>query len=88
MRAILHGDVVALARVLLSVRREDRTVLCDRVFDKAHAADKYRKKSGVYHSHLGSGHLASACHGLCNYRNLFCPTKIMLIVCVSFLSVF
>jgi hypothetical protein len=71
MRALLHGDLVAMARVLLCVRYEDRAALCDRIFDKAHAADKYRKKFGVYHSHLGSGHLASACHGLMQFPEPF-----------------
>jgi len=75
MRAILHGDVVALARVLLCVRREDRAALCDRIFDMAHAADKYRKKSGVYHKHLGSGHLASACHSLMQLPEPFLSDK-------------
>ncbi len=60
----MHGDVVALARVLLGVERDERTALCDRIFDKAHAADKYRKRFRRYHNELGDGQLASACHGL------------------------
>ncbi len=60
----MHIDAVTVARVLLGVGQDERAVLCDRIFDQAHAADKYRKRFGRYHNELGNGQLASACHGL------------------------
>ncbi len=72
---MLHSDVVTLARVLLGVKREDRADLCDRIFDNAHAADKYRKRMGANHVALGSGHLASACHGLALLPEPFLSNK-------------
>ncbi len=63
MRAVLHQDVVTLARVMLGVDQSQRMVFCDKIFDKAHAADKYRKRFGRYHVQYGAGSLASACHG-------------------------
>jgi hypothetical protein len=64
MRAILHADIVALGRVLLCVEADERKWLCARVFEQAHAADKYRKKLGKAHVQWGTGSLASACAGL------------------------
>jgi len=64
MRAILHTDVVVLGRCLLAVGYERRVRLCDEIFDMAHAADKYRKRYGIYHQYYGSGSLASACKDL------------------------
>ncbi len=64
MRAVLHIDVVTLARCLLAVEAVMRVDLCDRVFDWAHAADKYGKRFGVYHLRFGFGNLASACMDL------------------------
>jgi hypothetical protein len=61
MRALLHVDVVTLARVLLSVEAEKRSETCDQLFDRAHAADKYRKRFGRIHMNYGRGDLASAC---------------------------
>ncbi len=61
MRAVLHVDVVTLARVLLGVEVGKRSEICDRFFDRAHAADKYRKRFGRYHLDYGRGDLASAC---------------------------
>lgn len=64
MRAILHADVVTLARCLLVVDVNERTQLCDMIFEMAHAGDKYRKRFERYHHKLGAGNLASACWGL------------------------
>lgn len=64
MRAIMHLDVVSLGRCLLAVEAAKRVRLCDLVFDRAHAADKYRKRFGKYHHNLGTGSLASACWDL------------------------
>ena len=61
MRALLHVDVVTAARALLAVPKRDRIALCDQLFDRAHAADKYRKRFGRYLRGYGSGSLASAC---------------------------
>lgn len=64
MRALLHVDVVTAARALLILPKEDRRLVCDRLFDRAQAADKYRKRFGVYHRKFGTGSLASACWSL------------------------
>jgi hypothetical protein len=64
MRAVLHVDIVTLGRVLLGTEPDKREHLCDCIFDRAHAADKYRKRFGVYHGQFGTGALASACLGL------------------------
>ncbi len=64
MRALLHVDVVTLARVLLSVDCFERIKLCDHIFDRAQAADKYRKRFGKYHICYGTGSVASACQAL------------------------
>lgn len=64
MRAILHVDVVTLGRCLLAVDANGRVALCDQVFERAHAGDKYRKRLGKYHRAFGSGSLASACWNL------------------------
>ncbi len=61
MRALLHVDVVTAARVLLTVPCRKRGAVCDQLFDRAHAADKYRKRFGRYLHGYGSGSLASAC---------------------------
>jgi hypothetical protein len=64
MRALLHVDVVTAARALLSFPAAKRRAVCDRLFDTAQAADKYRKRYGRYHRQFGSGSLASACWNL------------------------
>jgi len=64
MRAVLHVDIVTLGRCLLAVDADKRVPLCNRVFDQAHAGDKYRKRFGKHHRCYGSGSLASACWGL------------------------
>ena len=61
MRALLHVDVVTAARALLAVPATERIALCEQLFDRAHAADKYRKRLGRYLQEYGSGSLASAC---------------------------
>lgn len=71
MRALLHLDVVTLARVLLGAELSDRVTLCDEIFDIAQAADKYRKRYGICHVRFGSGSLASACHGLAQRNEPF-----------------
>lgn len=61
MRAVLYLDIVTLGRCLLAVEAVKRATLCDKVFDMAHAADKYRKRFGRFHKLWGAGSLASAC---------------------------
>ena len=75
MRAVLHGDVVALARVLLGVEKARRLRVCIQIFDRAHAADKYRKRFGRYHKCLGAGSLASACWGMAKVPEPFLSDK-------------
>ena len=60
MRPILHGDVVALSRLLLGARAPQRAVLCNRVITEADAADRYFKKFGRSHSLWGNGSVLSA----------------------------
>lgn len=57
MRAILHSDIAALARVLAAQRgaRHDADIL--RYLDQAHAADKYRKRYRRAHPIWGNGAL-------------------------------
>ena len=44
MRLVLHGDVTAVARVLMSVTADRRNLLCSSILSQAHSADCYRKR--------------------------------------------
>ena len=44
MRLVLHGDVTAVARVLMSVTDDRRNLLCSSILSQAHSADCYRKR--------------------------------------------
>lgn len=72
---MLHGDVVALARVLLGVEKARRACVCTQIFDRAHVADKYRKRFGRSHKHFGSGSLVSACWGMAKVPEPFLSDK-------------
>jgi len=76
MRALLHVDVVTLARVLLRVECVERTKLCNDIFDRAHAADKYRKRFRKHHVHYGTGSVASACGSLKKAPEPFLSNKV------------
>jgi len=60
VRQVLHADVVAAARVLLSETDEGRAGLLARMLDEAHWADLYRKRTGRAHPIWGDGSLMTA----------------------------
>jgi hypothetical protein len=60
MRAVLHGDVVAAARVLLALPDSARASCLDRMLDEARWADAYRKRTGRAHPLWGNGSLMAA----------------------------
>lgn len=63
MRAVLHQDLIALARCLLLVESNAQRVFARRKIRMAHLADVYRIKHGVSHPKLGDGTLSSALSG-------------------------
>ncbi|MCT4555807.1 MAG: hypothetical protein N4A53_14055 [Pelagimonas sp.] len=60
MRPVLHGDVTAAARALLSVPASARAALARRLVAQAEAADAYRQERGRAHPFWGTGSLMSA----------------------------
>lgn len=60
MRRVLHGDVVAAARVLLLVPARARKATCRRMIRDAHFAHLYMKRQGRAHVLWGNGSLLSA----------------------------
>lgn len=60
MRPVLHGDVVAAARALLTLPEAARPATIRRMLVLADAADAYRKRFGRAHSAWGNGSLMAA----------------------------
>ena len=60
MRPVLHGDIVAGARVLLAVNEADRAALIGHMLDEAGWADAHRKRTGRAHPVWGDGSLMAA----------------------------
>lgn len=60
MRSVLHGDIVAAARVLLLVPPRARRTLCRRMIVEAEFAHRYVKKLNKVHAFWGDGSLMSA----------------------------
>lgn len=60
MRRLLHDDVVAAGRLLLSVDKGARRDLLCTIIRRAHWADKYRKRIGRAHPVWGNGSLGDA----------------------------
>lgn len=60
MRPILPGDVRAAALALLPVPLAARDAALARIFARAEAADRYRKRLGRVHPAWGDGTLAAA----------------------------
>lgn len=60
MRAVTSGDIRMLARHLTGVRRRDRPDVALRLLERAHVADRYRKRTGKAHELWGDGSLAAA----------------------------
>ena len=60
MRPVLHGDVVAAARVLYALPEALRVRELARLMQKAAWADAFRKQSGRVHPVWGDGSLMTA----------------------------
>lgn len=60
MRPVMHGDVVAAARVLYAQPREIREAVVARLLDETRWADAYRKRVGRVHPLWGDGSLMVA----------------------------
>ncbi len=60
MRAITSGDIGMLARHLARFRPEERQAVALRLLDRAHAADRFRRRMGRAHRLWGDGSLAAA----------------------------
>lgn len=60
MRAVTHGDVAAVARALLSLAPGCWRKRLDLWITHAHAADKFRKRTGRRHRLWGNGSLMDA----------------------------
>mgnify|MGYP007046310310 CR=1 FL=1 len=67
MRRVMHGDVVAAARVLLALPSTRRGSTCRRMIAEADAAHRYSKRFGRSHALWGDGSLMSAAgfHAMC-----------------------
>jgi len=60
MRPVMHGDLVAAARVLRALPAPARAAAARRLIAEADAADRYRKQFGRGHSRFGTGSLMVA----------------------------
>ncbi|WP_170759385.1 hypothetical protein [Ruegeria lacuscaerulensis] len=60
MRPVLHGDVSAAARVLLTAPQADRDRLCARMIHEAELADRHVGQTGQLHPLFGNGSLMAA----------------------------
>ncbi|MDR6266271.1 hypothetical protein GGE09_003287 [Roseobacter sp. N2S] len=63
MRAVLHQDVVALARCLLPLAPADRRRFADLQIVLSNQADVFRAEFGRIHPFFGNGTLMSCCSG-------------------------
>ncbi len=57
MRPVLHGDISAAARALLSVPPAKREGLCFRLLRQAEIADRFVMRYGNLHPRFGNGSL-------------------------------
>ncbi|OOY15984.1 hypothetical protein [Thioclava sp. DLFJ4-1] len=64
MRAVLDGDLMALARVVMLWPDEQRPDQLQRLLDQVHAADLYCKRFRRAHPHWGNGSVLSMALGL------------------------
>lgn len=60
MRPVMHGDLTAAARHLLTLPDSLRASRCARLIAQADAADRYRKRFGRAHPAWGNGTLMAA----------------------------
>lgn len=63
MRAVLHQDIVALARCLLRLPEAEWRGFARRKILLADAADRYRARTGKAHPSFGDGTLSGALRG-------------------------
>jgi len=59
MRPVLHGDIVAAARVLFLLPAAERPAALEDLFRRAAWADDYRRRTGRMHPVWGDGSLMS-----------------------------
>ena len=64
MRPVMHGDVTALARALMSVPADMRNQLCNLILSQTHSADCYRKRFNKPHPDWGNGSLMAMARGM------------------------
>jgi hypothetical protein len=55
MRPVMHGDLTALARHLMTMPTAQRPAGCAQLIAEADAADRYRKRFGRAHPLWGNG---------------------------------
>ncbi|MFD2739868.1 hypothetical protein ACFSUD_09830 [Sulfitobacter aestuarii] len=60
MRAVLHSDLIAAARALLLVPRDERPALCETMLREADWADRFTRRLGRMHPLWGNGTLLAA----------------------------
>jgi hypothetical protein len=60
MQRVMHGDLTALARHLLTLPPAQRWAACRSLIAQADAADRYRKRFGRAHAVWGNGTLMAA----------------------------
>lgn len=60
MRPVLHGDVMAAARVLVALPLSLRPVVMEQLLEQAAAADLFRKRLNRGHPEWGNGSLMGA----------------------------
>ncbi len=63
MRTITHGDVTAAARAVRGLSRDAQRQAILSLVEKAHAADRYRRRFGRLHPLWGNGSLMAAALG-------------------------
>lgn len=63
MRTVLHGDIVTLARHLITRSEDTWVAIINEALDKAEYAENHRQNTGRSHPKLGTGSLAAACSG-------------------------
>ena len=60
MRTVMHGDVIAAARVLYANAEDERAGVMERLLVQARRADRYRRETGKIHPFWGDGSLMTA----------------------------
>lgn len=63
MRRFILSDLLRVGQAVYTLEDTQRHREIRAVFDRAHVADKYRKKLGRNHPRYGNGSLSSACQG-------------------------